>query len=375
MSVNAARRSRRASPDAETDPAQTTGPAATDADVSPRSPRRRGEPSSRVVAFPEPTPQTSTYAPAPFTPSPLAAVPSPPPAPAEEPAALHPSDRRSFGFVAAAPAQASSRYSSVDQLAIGEIDQTLFDCPDCGRPLALGARRCPGCGSFLVRSVLLRKAALFVATGFLLGGLAGAGGGFALGGALAGAGGVAAGAGPTSSAAPSVSPAASTGATGPTPTAPAASTAPATPAPSSGSASAGTLPFAVRSAFTQLLAVDAKFADAEADLRAALAAPTFDANAVATTLRAVSAQTLFASQVAAQVAAWPGAGELGTTVVDYYANLHDAAATALDNSVRNAKAYQSAARAIAGLLGDRAEIDTAIRAAADAAGDPLPATP
>jgi hypothetical protein len=370
MSVNAARRSRRASPAAETDPPPNVGPAAaTDDDASSRSSRRRGEPSSRVVAFPEPTIQTSTYQPAPFAPSPLAPVPSAPPPPAEEPATLHPSDRRSFGY-GAAPAPTSSRFAAVDQLAIGEIDQTLFDCPACGRPLALGARRCPGCGSFLVRSVLLRKAALFVATGVLIGGLVGAGGGYALGGALGGAAGVAPGTAPTSSAAPSTAPAASTGATAPTATPPGPSAAPATPAPSTGST--GGLPFAVRSAFTQLLGANAKFADAEADLRAALAAPTFDPNAVATTLRSVSAQTLFASQLAAQVAAWPGAGDLGPQLVDYYTNLHDAAATALDNSVRNAKAYQSAARSVAGLLADRGAIDKAIRSSAEAAGDLLP---
>ena len=367
MSVNAARRSRRATSAADADPSSATHATA---DESPARPsRRRGGPGDGLVAFPEPTLQTTNYSPSAFTPTPLAAVPAAPPPPAEEPATLHPSDRRSFGFGAAAPAASSSRYTAVDQLAIGEIDQTLFDCPACRRPLALGARRCPGCGSLLVRSVLLRKAALFAATGALVGGLLGVGGGLAIGGALA-----ATGAGPAAAASPSTAPSASAAPSprsSATPSTPSGT--PATPAPSA--PHAGSLPFAVRSAFVQLLGANARFGDAEADLRAELAARAFDPSAVATTLRAVSAQTLFASQLAAQVAAWPGAGELGPKVVDYYATLHDTAAAALDNSVRNAKAYQTAARTIAGLLATRGLIDDAIRAAAEAAGDPLPATP
>jgi hypothetical protein len=70
-----------------------------------------------------------------------------------------------------------------------------------------------------------------------------------------------------------------------------------------------------------------------------------------------------------------GRGPLGQEVVGYYASLHDAAAAALDNSVRNTKAYQRAARQVAELLDGRTAIDAANRAAADAAGDPLPATP
>jgi hypothetical protein len=371
MSVNAARRSRRATPAAESDPsAAAAATAATGDDPAERSARRRPS-SSRVVSFPEPTIQTTTYAPTPFTPAPLSSVPSAPPPPAEEPATLHPSDRRSYGH-GASPAPVSSRYASVDQLAIGEIDQTLFDCPACRRPLALGARRCPGCGSLLVRSVLLRKAALFVATGALVGGLLGLGGGLVVGGALAGSGAVAVAVGgsATPSTAPSGSAAGSAAPTAPPST---VSTAPPTAPPSTPPATS--LPFAVRSAFVQLLGANAKLGDAEADLRAALAVPVFDPSAVATTLRSVSAQTLFASQLAAAVAAWPGSGDLGPAVVDYYTTLHQAAATALDNSVRNAKAYQTAARSVAGLLRDRAAIDASIRAAATAAGDPLSATP
>jgi hypothetical protein len=367
MSANAARRTRRGSTaSAESEPvAPAEATAATEA--RPSGARRRAASNARVVAFPEPAP--SAYS------TPLASLPgltrvSPasappaPPIPREEPAVLHPADRRSFGPTAPARGFLSS---SVDQLAIGEIDQTLFDCPACGRPLALGARRCPGCGSHLIRSVLLRKAALFVATGILIGGLAGLGGGVVLGMGLGG-GAVAGALGPGSSHGPVAS---ATATSGPSLTAP--SIAPTSAPTAKPTPAGGSLPFAVKSALIQVLALDAKLAGAEADLRDTLAARPFDPSAVAATLRTVSAQSLFGSQLAAQVGAWPGAGELGMTLVTYYGTIHDTATAALDNSVRNAKAYETAAKAMARLLAGRAAIDAAVGAAAAAAGVTLDA--
>ena len=63
-------------------------------------------------------------------------------------------------------------------IAIGEFDQTIFECPSCARPLALGARRCPGCGTRLLAGVTLGKASGFMAAGLAAGLLLGAGGGF-----------------------------------------------------------------------------------------------------------------------------------------------------------------------------------------------------
>ena len=66
-------------------------------------------------------------------------------------------------------------------IAIGEIGQTIFECPSCARPLALGVGRCPGCGTRLVRGVALGKASAFIAIGLAVGLLAGAGAGLAFG--------------------------------------------------------------------------------------------------------------------------------------------------------------------------------------------------
>jgi hypothetical protein len=56
-----------------------------------------------------------------------------------------------------------------ESLAIGEINQTVFDCPNCSRPLALGARRCPGCGTHLVLGVPLVKASVLGGVGLAIG--------------------------------------------------------------------------------------------------------------------------------------------------------------------------------------------------------------
>ena len=54
-------------------------------------------------------------------------------------------------------------------LSIGEIEQTVFSCPSCQRPLAMGARKCPGCKTHLVAGVGLTNASGFVALGLAVG--------------------------------------------------------------------------------------------------------------------------------------------------------------------------------------------------------------
>jgi hypothetical protein len=314
------------------------------------------------VSFPEPTPAAYTTPPPSL--APLSAVPRTelaPSTPREAPAILHPSDRRGFSVAPPAP-----RYSSsVDQLAIGEIDQTLFDCPKCRRPLALGARRCPGCGSLLVRSVLAGKAALFVLTGALIGAVAGLGGGVIIGSGLA-----AAGAAPSASGQPVASTAPSATTTE-TPTSEPTAVPTATPIQSV-PPTAVSMPVAVQSALGNVLTTNAKLATAEADLRSALAAPAFDASAVAATLRTVSAQSLYGAQLAGPVSSWSGGADLGAELAAYYGSIHDGATAALDNSVQNTSAYRAAAKSMADLLAARSAIDAAIGAAATAAGVTLP---
>jgi hypothetical protein len=133
------------------------------------------------------------------------------------------------------------------------------------------------------------------------------------------------------------------------------------------------MPSVVRGALVQALALDDRLGAAEAELRAALAARTFDASSVAATMRAISADSVFGEQLAPPVSAWSEGGDLGTSLATFYGTVHDTAVTALDNSVQNVAGYKAAARSMVALLAGRAALDDAIHAAADAAGVTLPA--
>jgi hypothetical protein len=245
-------------------------------------------------------------------------------------------------------------YRHVDSIAIGELDQTVFDCPNCRRPLALGARRCPGCRTRLVNGVVVSKAAVFVAAGLAIGLVAGAAGGFVFG--SGGSNGVTPPIVPIASAAPTSSVAV---------TAPSASAA--TPAPS-----VSDIPAVTSSALVQAVATNKRLAASGADLQAALAAPSFDATDVAQTLRTMSADAVFGERVAVHVRDWSGTSEVGTKLVDFYGAVHGTAAAGLVASVRNADAYREAAETMLALLKQIDTLDAEMRAAASSAGVTLP---
>ena len=250
--------------------------------------------------------------------------------------------------------------SATPSIAIGEIDQTIFECPSCSRPLALGSHRCPGCGTRLVRGVTLGKASGFVALGLAVGLLAGAAGGLAIG--LTGT--------RTAATPPTVlAPAgANTGTGGPAATAAPTVTASPTSAPTD---PAG-IPPLVRTALVQVAGTNGRLATANADLRAVLAAKVFDASEAAQVLRTISAESVFSVQVAAHVGAWPGSAALATQLGAYYDSVHTAAANGLMASVRNTAAYRAAATAMVGLLDRLTELDGAVRSTAASAGVDLP---
>ena len=248
-------------------------------------------------------------------------------------------------------------------IVIGEIDQTIFECPSCSRPLALGARRCPGCGTRLIAGVVLGKASSFIAIGLAVGLLAGMGGGivFGLGHAPVPAHAAAAGG-------PGGTPSASNGGAAPTVGPPTA-----TPTPTSTPSIDSSIPPLARSALTQAVATNDRLATAKSGLRAALAAPAFDASSVAQVLRGVSADSLYGEQLAGYVATWSGSGDVATTLSSFYTTTHEIAANGLLASVRNPSAYRAAATAMIKQLGELPAVDAAMRSAAQSAGLELPA--
>jgi hypothetical protein len=248
-------------------------------------------------------------------------------------------------------------------IAIGEFDQTIFECPSCARPLPLGARRCPGCGTRLIAGVTLGKASGFIAAGLAVGLLLGAGGGFLLSARQAAA------VAPASAAAsaPPLSGSSGTGTAAPSPTA----TATAGPTATASTGSAG-IPLATRTALVQVVGMNDRLATANAGLRAALAAPTFDSSEVAQILRSVLADSVFRQQIADRIAAWPGSSAVGARLATFYGSIHDTAANGLLASVQNRAAYRAAAIAMTKLLAGLPAVDTALRAAAESAGVDLP---
>jgi hypothetical protein len=244
-------------------------------------------------------------------------------------------------------------------IAIGEIDQTIFECPSCSRPLALGARRCPGCGARLVGGVTLGKASGFVAVGLAVGLLSGFGGAVIVGLSHAPVAPAAVGAQPST--------APVTGANGDKGSAAAPT---ATPAPTSTPRTG--VPPVTESALTQVIGTNGRLAADGAALKAALDASSFDPSEVAQVLRTISAESIFGQQVAGRLSGWSGSSAVGVELTSFYGSVHGGAADGLVASVRNAGAYRSAGSAMVRLLADLPRIDAEVYAVAASAGLELP---
>jgi hypothetical protein len=253
--------------------------------------------------------------------------------------------------------------AATESLAIGEIDQTVFDCPNCSRPLAVGARRCPGCRTRLVVGVPLSKASLF------------ASGGLAIGIAFGGVGGAVLGltrATPTDSTAP----------IGAATTVPGGGSGPGSSArplssglPTSGGGSTGSMPSISSSALVQAATVNDRLRTASGFLSAALATSPFDSSSVAQTLRSISADTVYGQQLADKVAAWSGSAAVGADLDALYDSIHDTAVEALAVSVTNPSAYRASAKSMVRQLAGLRAIDARIAEVATANGVALTQTP
>jgi hypothetical protein len=252
-----------------------------------------------------------------------------------------------------------------ETIAIGEVDQSIFSCPVCQRPLATGARHCPGCRTRLVAGIQLQKASLFVVAGLAIG--------VALGGGL---GAMALFTNTLArdaeiNARVAAALAANGIATGPdATTGPGASS---RPLGSSGPGAVSRVPPLARSAMIQSATVNAELAAAVPVLQSALAAKKFDTYTVFQVLRSISADAVVGRQLAAHVSAWSGGEELGGSLSTFYSIVQDTAAEGLDASIRNDPAYKAAAKQMIKLLVGVAALDEQLRTAASDAGVEIPA--
>jgi hypothetical protein len=244
-----------------------------------------------------------------------------------------------------------------ESLAIGEIDQTVFACPACARPLALGARHCPGCGTHLILGVQAKRASIFVvgglAAGVVLAGMLGAAGS-AIDKAARDATAAAAAAAVPSGFTPVAS-------VSPSPTADPAPTTPGTGTDSS-------VPGLTRSALAQAAAVDDRLAASSTALTAALSAPKFDTYGLSQILRATSAEAVLGLQLSSYVGTWPRGHALSGEMTSFYTTVQQTAAEGLSASIRNEKAYRTAGLKMLDLLRGLDLVDGHVRDLAADAG-------
>lgn len=245
--------------------------------------------------------------------------------------------------------------SKSESLSIGEIDQTVFACPACSRPLALGARHCPGCGTHLILGVQAKRASIFASVGLIAGvvvsGLIGATAA-AIDTAMRDAD-AAAAAAAIANALPSIAP-----------------TAAATPSPSP-SATTGTTPTfpgLTRSALVEAAAIHTRLATSSASLAAAVGSGPFDTLTVSGILRATSGDAVIGLQLAPVIGAWSGGETLSADLRTFYLAVQATAAEGLSASIRNDTAYRAAAEKMIALLGALDAVDAQLRDVADGAG-------
>jgi hypothetical protein len=253
-----------------------------------------------------------------------------------------------------------------ESLAIGEINQTVFDCPACARPLAVGARRCPGCGTRLLLGIQAGKASVLAGLGLVVGIALGGAFGYGVGLGRAGAAAAAAKAGSALSSPAPVQVGgggATTASVRPTDT-------PGTGG-SGGGATASGSPIS-RSALLQALGVNGRLRAGAVALRATLGANVFDASTVAQTLRTLSAESVFGQQVVGRMADWPVSLTLVKDLASLYDAVHQTAIDGLVASVRDDAAYRATAVAMLKVLDGLPALDREAQAVAAEIGLEIP---
>jgi hypothetical protein len=246
-----------------------------------------------------------------------------------------------------------------ESIAIGEINQTVFDCPSCARPLVLGTRRCPSCGTRLILGVATSKAAVLGGLGLAIGILAGGTIGYTAGVSRAAAAPAAAGI-VAASGVPGLAGGGGKAANSVRPTA--------TPAPSASESSTGPIPALSRSALLQAVGVNSRLGSGAVALQASLKARVFDSSVVAQTLRTISGDSVFGLQLAGRMGDWPASATLGLDLASFYDSVHQTAIDGLVASVRDDAAYRSTAVAMLKVLAGLSAVDAETASVADQIG-------
>ena len=256
-------------------------------------------------------------------------------------------------------ARRGTREALPEPLPIGDDDSDIFNCPSCARPLAVGARRCPGCRTRLLLGVQVKRAAVFVAGG-IAAGLAFASA-FVVLSVNVGLASVelreGAPAQPAASAIAEPAPAASV--------APVVSAAPVAPA----------IPPASVSALARTAEMNARIAAGIPILQAALAEPSVDTAVVAEVFRAMTADAAYAAGAAERLGGWDDAAYVSTGLSALYGDVRATAREGLAKSLGSEPAYRTSAEKMLAVLAGLAPLDAASRDLAEVAGIDLPLVP
>jgi hypothetical protein len=243
-----------------------------------------------------------------------------------------------------------SRSSASEALPIGEADANIFDCPACHRPLGVGTRRCPGCGTRLLSGGRATTALGYLAGGLIVGLLVG-GGAVGLAMTLSASATVVSDTTPVASAVPNTS------------AAPVATAAPAI---------APTVPTAAVSALRQTTALDQRLVTDAGRLAAVLAVRDPSTADLARILRSLSANASFGNRLTPALADWPTAAPLSISLTEVYAAVATTAQDGLDASLTNERAYLRASQRMLVLIDGLIALDAEARALAAQAGLDLP---
>jgi hypothetical protein len=258
--------------------------------------------------------------------------------------------------------------SEAPGMAIGEIGRTVFSCPNCSRPLAVGVRRCPGCSSRLVLGVQLGRASTFVMVGLIVG--VGFGGGL---GAVLSAIRLPAHDAQIAEIAATVALARAAQIQAAASLAAVPSQAISTTGGSTGTGTTATIPGISASALSQALVLDTRLTDATTAFEAALAAPKLSIEDVSQLLRNASADASIGLQLAESMSAWPDGAALSGQLATFYTSVQMVAADGLGASIRDEAAYRDAATAMTDLLAGLGTIDSQARHLASSNGIGVPA--
>ena len=245
------------------------------------------------------------------------------------------------------PPRIAKRAPRSEPLAIGELDSSVFNCPNCARPLANGANVCPGCGTRLIAGVRARLALGFMVVGLIAGTLLG-------GGAMLIADGRQAATPSTADGSAAVT-GANAGSTA------GASAAPVLPADVG-------IPSQAVSALRQAAIINGRLAGYAAELDKAVAAKSTKGIDIARILRAMSADVLFGIDIAPSIAPWTEATDLSSDLGTFYASVRDTAQAGLKASVSNTGAYKAAGKRMAKVLSALPKLDARAAGIVNAAG-------